>query len=357
MMKNFNITPNTIIYIASPSIASGGPELLHQLCHTLISLGLDARIYYFDTDSLSPKPAEYNCYQTKTTFTIDDHPSHLLIVPEVNTELLLTFQAIQKTIWWLSIDNYYAIALSQRTWTKLIGYFNRITKILNLSLSIPSPSLAHFIRTNSLDTVNTKEANCHFVQSHYALEHLMSRGISQDKISYLSDFINNDYTSSQYNNALSIRKNHVLYNPKKGLEFTKKLIEHSPELEWIPLINLNRNELIELLLTSKLYIDFGNHPGKDRFPREAAICGCCIITGKKGSAGNNIDIPIPQCYKFNDDEDAFDQIITQIKFCLHNYSDASADFDSYQSHITFEKEEFEKDVERIFILPQKNQIL
>jgi hypothetical protein len=355
-MKKFNITSNTIIYIASPSIATGGPELLHQLCHTLINLGLDTRIYYFDTDSLSPKPSEYDCYQTKTSFTIDDHPSHLLIVPEVNTDLLLKFQSIQKIIWWLSIDNYYTISLSQKTWTKLIGHFNRITRILNLPISLPSPSLTKFMRSNLLDAIKGKEINYHFVQSHYAFKHLSSHGINPEQMSYLSDFINIDYTSLQHNNTLSIRKNHVLYNPKKGLEFTKKLIEYSPELEWIPLINLNRNELIELLRTSKLYIDFGSHPGKDRFPREAAICGCCIITGKKGSAENNIDIPIPECYKFNDKEEAFDQIITQIKFCLHHYSDVTADFDTYRSHIFSEKEEFEKDVEQIFILSQKGQI-
>lgn len=356
-MKNFNIAPDTIIYIASPSIASGGPELLHQLCHTLIELSLDARIYYFDTDSLTPKPVEYACYQTKTTFTIDDHSSHLLIVPEVNIDLLSKFSTLQKVIWWLSIDNYYAITLSQKAWMKAIGYFNKIIQRLNPSLSIPSPSLTRFISTNPLDTVKIKDVKCHFVQSHYALEHLTYHGINPGKIIYLSDFINYDYTSSQYKNSLSVRKNHILYNPKKGFEFTKKLIGYSPELEWIPLINMNRNEIIDLLRTSKLYIDFGNHPGKDRFPREAAICGCCIITGKQGSAGNNIDIPIPEYYKFDEETESLNSILTQIKFCLQNYSDASIDFDTYRSHITFEKEKFEKDVEQIFTLSQANPIL
>lgn len=355
-MKRVDITPNTIIYIASPSITSGGPELLHQLSHTLINLGLDARIYYFDTDSLSPKPAEYNCYQSKTTFAIDDHSTNILIVPEVNTDLLQKFQYVQKIIWWLSIDNYYAIKLSQKTWIKLIGYFNKLAKIFNVSHFLPSPSLTHFINTDFFNSMKGNKVDYHLVQSHYAFKHLSSRGINEEIISYLSDFINSDYTTLKHDHTLSTRKNHILYNPKKGLEFTKKLIEYSPELEWIPLINMSRNELIELLHISKVYIDFGNHPGKDRFPREAAICGCCIITGKKGAAGNNIDIPIPEDYKFHDDEKMFNQIITKIKFCLHNFSDASTDFDSYRAYISTEKEIFEKDVEQIFSLHQKNQI-
>ncbi|MDD2780910.1 hypothetical protein [Sulfuricurvum sp.] len=355
MMKRLNITPNTIIYIASPSISSGGPELLHQLSHALINLGLDTRIYYFDTYSLSPKPAEYNCYQTQTTFAIDDHSSNILIVPEVNTDLLQKFQYVQKIIWWLSIDNYYAIKLSKKTWIKLIGYFNKFAKILNLSYFLPSPSLSHFMHTDFLDSMKGNKVDYHLVQSHYAFQHLLSRGINIELIDYLSDFINSDYTSSQYKHALSTRKNHILYNPKKGMEFTKKLIEYSPELEWVPLINMNRNELIKLLLISKVYIDFGNHPGKDRFPREAAICGCCIITGKKGAAENDIDIPIPEDYKFHDDEKVVDQIITKIKFCLQNFSDASIDFDPYRTYIFTEKEIFKKDVKQIFGLHQKNQ--
>lgn len=355
-MNNFTVTPDTIIYIASPAIASGGPELLHQLCHTLINLGFDARMYYFDTNILSPKPTEYNGYQTRTTFKIDDNSSNILIVPEVNTDFLQKFQYVQKIIWWLSIDNYYAIKLSQKTWTKLIGYFNKVAKIFKISHLLASPSLTHFIKTDFLKSMKGNRVDYHLVQSHYAFKHLLSRGVNKELISYLSDFINSDYTTLKRDHTLSARKNTILYNPKKGLEFTKKLIEYSPELEWIPLINMSRNELIELFLISKVYIDFGNHPGKDRFPREAAICGCCIITGKKGAAENDIDIPIPEDYKFHDDEKAFKQIISKIKFCLYNFSDASTDFDSYRTYISTEKETFEKNVKQIFSLHQKNQI-
>jgi len=48
-----------------------------------------------------------------------------------------------------------------------------------------------------------------------------------------------------------------------------------------------------MCVSRKLYVDFGKHPGKDRMPREAAVHGCCIITGRRGAAGNPFDIPIP----------------------------------------------------------------
>lgn len=51
---------------------------------------------------------------------------------------------------------------------------------------------------------------------------------------------------------------------------------------------------------SKVYIDFGNHPGKDRIPREAAISGCIVITGKRGAAAFAEDVCIPETYKFDE---------------------------------------------------------
>jgi hypothetical protein len=40
-------------------------------------------------------------------------------------------------------------------------------------------------------------------------------------------------------------------------------------------------------------------------PREAAMHGCCLITGILGSAGNSVDLPIPQNYKLDSSETDF----------------------------------------------------
>ena len=76
----------------------------------------------------------------------------------------------------------------------------------------------------------------------------------------------------------------LLYNPKKGLDKVLPIIEQTPWLKWIPLINLTEEDMIAYMHLAKVYVDFGNHPGKDRIPREAAICGCCVITNREGSA-------------------------------------------------------------------------
>src|SRR5687767_6015204 len=91
---------------------------------------------------------------------------------------------------------------------------------------------------------------------------------------YLSDYLNPMYVHEAKTVDYSTKKNVVLYNPKKGYSYTQKLMEACADLRWVPLDSLGLTQMIETMKTSKLYIDFGPHPGKDRLPREAAIMGC-----------------------------------------------------------------------------------
>ena len=111
---------------------------------------------------------------------------------------------------------------------------------------------------------------------------------------------------------------------------------------------MNREQLLETFQTSMLYIDFGNHPGKDRLPREAALNGCCIITGRRGAAKNDVDINIPSCYKFDEYKEPLSNVIDKIRYVLGNYESCISDFDSYKQMILGEKEEFEHQIDLLF---------
>ena len=164
----------------------------------------------------------------------------------------------------------------------------------------------------------------------------------------LSDYINQVYLTDD-SIPVKDRKNQVLYNPKKGFEFTQKIMKAAPDLTWVPIQNMTTEEVHDLLKKSKVYIDFGNHPGKDRFPREAAISGCCIITGKRGSAKYYQDIPIPDTYKFDDADKNIDAIVKQIRKCLNEYENVTEDFQKYRDFIRSEPTLFENDVKELFI--------
>jgi len=116
------------------------------------------------------------------------------------------------------------------------------------------------------------------------------------------------------------------------------------------IINMTRKEVIETLQRAKVYMDFGNHPGKDRLPRESAILGCCVITGKRGSARYFEDVPIPEQYKFEDKEESIPTIVERIRDCLENFEERYKDFDYFRQVIREEPKKFLEDLKKIFIL-------
>jgi hypothetical protein len=109
-----------------------------------------------------------------------------------------------------------------------------------------------------------------------------------------------------------------------------------------------QKEVIQLMSHAKIYIDFGNHPGRDRLPREAALLGCCIITGKSGSAKFYEDIPIDEKYKFEEKDENIEKILNCIQDILKDYETIVADFEQYRAIILDEKSEHKKILREIF---------
>lgn len=311
------------IYIACPAnTATGGPELLHQLCHKLRGKGYSSYMYYYGRNNDNPVHERYLKYGTEFVDYIEDSEDNIIIVPEVNIELLKKFKNIRKAIWWLSVDNYFTV----------IGYKRYKIKTLMGLLSF-----------------NYRKKNViHFAQSKYAIEFLKQQGVEEKNIYYLSDYLNDVFINKSKENTKFTKKDNVLYNPKKGYEFTKKIIESSTNLNWVALENLRPEEMSKLMMESKVYIDFGNHPGKDRIPREAAISGCCIITGKRGSAKYKEDIYIDEEFKFDDKEESIKYIVDKINYILNNYEIENAKFEDYRNRILDEEKAFEDDIDSIF---------
>lgn len=333
------ITSDTIIYVACPSnVATGGPELLHQLVYKLNLMGLNAQMYYYDWDGgENPVHKEYEIYKNKYTSQILDKSNNILIVPEIITELLYKYRNIQRVIWWLSVDNYYVA-------TNNILYYIKNGKVITAIKIMIKKILFHenkmYYRFDDSDIT-------HFVQSEYAKQHLLQKKINMEKIFFLSDYINSKFFKDD--NFCDVQKEDiVVYNPKKGIEFTKKIIEFAKDLNFVPIQNMSRDEVISLLRKAKVYIDFGNHPGKDRIPREAAISGCCILVGKKGAAKYYEDVPIDDEFKFDISKKEIPKITEKIKLCFTNYLNEKKKFEYYRKWIKNEEKMFEECLKKIF---------
>jgi hypothetical protein len=112
---------------------------------------------------------------------------------------------------------------------------------------------------------------------------------------------------------------------------------------------MSSSEVSDLLNKAKIYIDFGNHPGKDRLPREAAISGCCVITNKNGSAKNKFDIPISSIYKLDDTSRSFFKEFESLALeILGDFVFHSSNFDEYRLKIFNEQKVFKNQVINLF---------
>ncbi len=348
------VEEKTKIYVVAPAtIATGGPELLHQLAFSLRQINIDAYMYYIPSKVQNPVHPAYKSYGNPFVRSIDDRHYHILIVPETfkTMKLLQCYRKIQKVIWWLSVDNFYQsmfeTASVKGIWVQLI---NKLFKLVGF---IPKYDLAEeslkFFQTYELNKDrNIKASILHLVQSNYARNHLILKGILPERIKYLSDYLHDDFLSFDYTKHVHNKENIVLYNPKKGYKFTKSLILNARHIKFIPIQNMDREDVITVMLKAKVYIDFGNHPGKDRMTREAAALGCIIITSKKGSAGNSKDVPISNRYKFIDRQENIQEIVALIEDCLLNYDKHIENFFAYRKKIFLEKQIFYNDLKEVF---------
>lgn len=341
-----NINKNTKIYVYCPGgIVSGGPELLHQLVDYLNNHGLDAYILYYSNKDKKQKfelPLAYKNYNVKVVDKIIDSKDNIEIIPEGGLHKATENKLIQKIFWWLSVDYFYIVHESELSFINLFR-FNPLLGLKEVLKSITKNKL-NFKRGLSLSSLKKIDAiNCY--QSEYAQNFLQGKKFKN--ICALKDYINVDFTVE---NNIKDKKNKIIYNPKKGLRFTKKLIKEISEYEWVPIQNMSREEVIKNLQEAKLYIDFGFHPGKDRLPRESALNGCCVITSKKGSAAFFEDVMIPDEYKFKVSNKNIPLIVNKITNVMQNYELHNSNFDHYRFMIKNEKDEFENQIKNLFEL-------
>lgn len=245
---------NPVLVVTCPAGAvTGGPEALHQLVDmaNTVKPGSAAICYApFENDHVTPEP--YRMYNTPI-IRKDDIPSNALIVlPEIWLHFVDLFTQ-PCAFWWLSVDNF----------------------------------------ASSRPELLSKVA-VHLTQSEYARQHVINTlGVEPLMVT--------DYINASFKDRPTVPWGYrVAVNPVKGKHLIDEFKKQFPKIEVIELTGMTRDRAKEELAKSKVYIDFGHHPGRDRLPREAALLETVVMTTRLGSAKNDIDIPIDDWYKFND---------------------------------------------------------
>lgn len=305
------------VYVFCPGKSvTGGPELLHQLVSELVRINVAASIVYYPLDKEWTTPDVYLRYQCPVSRTIPDCSDVAVIVPEVATRLLRSFKEALRCIWWLSVNNYR-------------GSFENLDRF------------KVWIKRTLKPDIHQPQHLIHLFQSQYAADFVRRRfGVSGY---FLSDYLADEFMTPV---TLAKRQDVVVYNPKKGASTTRRIIEFGRGFEFLPIVNMDRHEVRSALLSAKVYIDFGFHPGKDRIPREAAASGCVVIVGRRGSARNDVDVRVPDKYKLSPWQHK--TAVKLIGDVIANYAEHFEAQQAYRDVILGERVAFEREVNQIF---------
>jgi hypothetical protein len=247
-----------IFVLAPANGVTGGPEALHQLVDAIRSLGGEAHISYQPIEKWdAPVPEAYRGYDVAPA-PLEDEAGNLIVVYEARPLLIRNFKRAATAIWWLSID--------------------------------------HFVNRQERPGWDEIQRCLNFSQSQYATDYLAMHGIAAAP---LTDYLHRDFGKPLPSAA---RRNAIAYNVKsaRAVERLKSRLPPLRLLQWVLVDRMDRADVSALLSQVKLYVDFGLHAGRDRMPREAALCGACVLTGLQGSAKFDADVPLPAAYKLDD---------------------------------------------------------
>ena len=295
-----------VIALCPARVATGGTEAIHQLVAELNKY-LDAVILYPGDDS-DPQPPQYEHYGVRYIKTYPTRFKGVVIFPEIwgNNVCNNMFSDAVKVINWAGVDVY-----DWHTPPEFRGLY-----------------------------LKAKDA-IHIAQSAYAVDTLTRRGVKT--ILRLSDIIGAEFFESFQEEP---RNDVVLYNPAKITPFERKVINAAP-LDFKPIMNMSRADVIDTLRHGKLYIDFNVFSGRERLLREAVMCGCCALVSNSGCSAYFEDISITDRYKFEMIDWNVNAAVEAMTAILDDYEAHDPEFDVFRKAIISDQERFPDDVKAI----------
>ncbi|MBR0062436.1 MAG: hypothetical protein IJP68_13260, partial [Selenomonadaceae bacterium] len=212
--------PDSKVCIVCPgNLYTGGTELCHQLASKLLSMGIPTYIFYgeiidYKFDEKDPVPDALKKYHVPYAFAAEDEPHNILIAPEASTNYLYFTKKSQRVIWWLSVDTY--------IWHVTKIFNDALKDRLKAPLAEPLPQMFHFGEAS--DNLE------HWAQSEYARQFLKLNGVPEEKIHTVEDYLGQEFLDGAAQIDLACKENIVAFNPKKGFDITKQLVQLAPDI-------------------------------------------------------------------------------------------------------------------------------
>ena len=245
------------LVVVCPALAvTGGPEALHQLVHMANRIEFGSAAILYAPFNGYVTPAQYLHYQCPTILRDQVPDDALVVLPEIWPDLAASF-VNRCALWWLSVGNF-----------------------------------------GSHGQMNLEGISLHLCQSQYSFNYVKNTLMVEPMM--LTDWVDVEKVET-------VRLPRVAVNPAKDAGLLRLFVD-SKKFDVLELRGMNKVEVSTALHASQIYVDFGNHPGRDRLPREAALAGCTVLSTFLGSACLWDDMPLPDECKFR----TLDEVILKV---------------------------------------------
>jgi hypothetical protein len=322
------------VVVFSPDTTTGGPEALHQLVDSVNRQGGEAMLVYtgpqskffikdgviecsFDSNSIAFKT--YRRYHPVTFSSFEVTKKSLLIFPEIYKDLAWTAHCCLPgavACWWLAVHD--LRAGRDKDW-------------------------CDFFLKNVI----------HICQSHYAMQYLLGDGaeIVVPIFDYTDlNFVRRGLISIDGDAPAGRKPRTIAYFPRKGGDLASLFFDRVKDsgIVPVPIDNMSKNEVMETLGSTEIYVDFGHQPGKDRVPREAAAVGNVILLQRMGAGLHYLDHNLDGQYKFDRSDVGSGSLYNTIEAI---FGDLASHLDRqryYRQKVFLEKDEFDLQVRQFF---------
>lgn len=318
-------------------VQTGGPEALHQLVDSLRRQGVEAALVPYPKTRQNARVELYEQYDAPEIENIRDIKGTAIVAGEREYPSLLKIQHADPICWWLSIDLSYLFSGSRRVFAR---HYDAPPDAYSRARDSAARLRAIYRQRANGDRIT------HVTQSHYAWAYIFDRMLAPP--SMLSDYTPRLTEVGSYSRPRNARGG-IAYNAVKSRHLVSQLSQRFPKGTFIPIENMSQDEVYSVLGRASVYLDLGAHPGKDRIPREAAMAGCIVSVGLRGSAGNSLDMSIPFAHKIDLSKDPLNRAQEVLNSIEDDRETAFARQAAYRHGISNERAIFDAEVRAIFI--------
>jgi len=349
------------VYVIAPARAyTGGPTALFQLCHALRKNGINAIMAFYGkicNDPVHPNYKRYKCPWT-TLNKIRNEENVVVIAPETAVNRITCLAKVKKIIYWLAVDNY---VLATYRPSKLDFILHVVKNYIfdpyivyafgtkNMHFYYNAFLASHVKSLIDRKAISVPNADLHLVQSKYAKGFLSSYGVEDEKIVMVHEPLEEEFLIRANEIKYHEKIDAIAWNVRKAYPIAFKLVRTLKKRGFtiFDLENVGKDRMIKILSKTKIFLDIGIHPGRDRPPREATALANIVIVNNHGGCYHFDDCMIPAEFKWNyylDYNVGYHKYINNVEHYLENFEYYIKKFHVFKQYIMQEPYLFLNDV-------------